>query len=811
MFGLGEEDKVEHEHAARLAKGHQAFAELARHVTSMSLPEYAVGVWATAANFASADHTRLLATADEIVQLATMLSAGSWTALGLTRRAQALTGLALGDLQHRLAAFDATTAAIWHARAAAAQQQDALRSILRITDMENARVALESQPEQGGERGREAAVIHASWTTFSFDHPAHRRAVPHVRSLSTSEGFGDTVLELNHEITHIFTMMGHLGMAAAALRAAAVELEMYLWTFVPEDRQEEAGTLGVAPLDTSDVLALAEAEQCLEVSRKLQILQATWAPWLEGVAVYGELAADPSSERDRGTPIADVMVNLEDHAGPSDVADDMEAIEDAMIRLREKADDRYAALQKAHGPFRLRTYLQDARAKYLAGYLAVRSVISAWRDALRSGLTGAEAFEILLHITRFGTADAVPRLDLPVDDFAVAAEEGMLAWVDRTARSSAQDLTRLLSSPLGQGLGWQGGKLFAGELEDRDVVERHRQMVAEAMNSLSGEARSPLHRVPDADDLCRYVMRSTAEALAQRTPRPRLSEQLLYAYTDRMAILPLGTATAPFWLNERGQYLVCAFRTTERHADTGESSYTLVSTPLPDEEFAALRAEIAAHPGGRMKVTRVADLHFHGPEAPDRGLGRNLLVFQCGEWLTVQPRGLLTGTSEVVPELVDDIRGRLLPLPFIAAEERIAEGAGAARTAEWIASVDKWTAGDKDDGVTLPVEAWAQRVRGLAGEIEQGNAVYEVAANRALLRRLFPQELAEQLEADGLRAVVDDVLDLPRLARALHQTGTRRAPDAWLSSLPSRSPVLDIFQQDDTGWDSIAHTNTDQR
>ena len=75
----------------------------------------------------------------------------------------------------------------------------------------------------------------------------------------------------------------------------------------------------------------------------------------------------------------------------------------------------------------------------MGGFLAVRSVIAAWRRSVGE-LSGHAAIRLLLHITRFGTYSlAVPDLSLDPDEFAVAAQNAMVAWVRRIAELPADE------------------------------------------------------------------------------------------------------------------------------------------------------------------------------------------------------------------------------------------------------------------------------------------------------------------------------------------------------------------------------------
>jgi hypothetical protein len=307
--------------------------------------------------------------------------------------------------------------------------------------------------------------------------------------------------------------------------------------------------------------------------------------------------------------------------------------------------------------------------------------------------------------------------------------------------------------------------------------------------------------VPDADETCQHIMRLVADRLAQRTEPPQLAGNLLHEFVDQMRILPLGSVSAPFWLNSPDTALICVFRTTVPHSDTGEPAYSpLVKIPLDNASYARLREEVAANPGGRMMVYRFADLHPNDPGTPNRGYGRNLLVFLFGEWVHIQHRGLFTGAGEASPELAADVHDRLLPARFLEAEQRLAAGGGAARVTRWIDSVPAWTAGD----TALPIEPWARRVRALAGDVEQGDqgtATYMSSVNVALLERLYDAGTAQELHREGIRGLVDKASDVTPLMAALHASAAGRGPDTWLSSLPEHSQVLKILHLTPQGWD----------
>ena len=300
--------------AARRDTCYRAFMALARHLESVSREHDAEVTYITATNFAAGPDT-LLDAADQLLRLALATGNAATVALGLARRAQALTWRAETQPEHQLAAFDAVMAALRHVEHAGAYR-DTIRELLGIcvsypymNKLEYALAAAFLEPAAGEiadfsevvreiweldssdlprfvpmvsalnreienarwrlEPKKQDTAIHASWITASFSHPKHH-AVPHGRSVRIDERYEDLLLELDHEVTHIITMDGQLGLVSAALRAAAVELELVLWTFMGKENYADIATVGIAPLTTTNVVALAEAEQSLEIVRKMR-------------------------------------------------------------------------------------------------------------------------------------------------------------------------------------------------------------------------------------------------------------------------------------------------------------------------------------------------------------------------------------------------------------------------------------------------------------------------------------------------------------------------------------------------------------
>ena len=250
-----------------------------------------------------------------------------------------------------------------------------------------------------------ALQLETSWTTGTFDHPRYRQAIPHGRTLFREGRLESILFEVTHEVTHVVSMLGGLGAAAMALRAAALELEATLWAHVPgeesdrdgdqtgdqdhDERRLRARDSLVAPLTDHTALALGQAEQALEPVRCMRILQRVWTPWLEGLAVFLELGSDPS-DGDVSSLIGDVLANLVDVyvPGAAEGEIDLDQIDALLSGARSETERLYTDLLATSARPRLRHYLGSRWSKYGPGYLAVRGVLATWRRTLGRPISG---------------------------------------------------------------------------------------------------------------------------------------------------------------------------------------------------------------------------------------------------------------------------------------------------------------------------------------------------------------------------------------------------------------------------------------
>ena len=688
-----------------------------------------------------------------------------------------------------------------------------LSDVAKVASLiEDARLELEPSPR--------AEIVEAKWSTWSFEHPTFTRAIPHSRSLKREEGLHELVLIVAHEVIHVLSMMSGVGRAVMALRAAMLDIELALWVHAgcADIPPEELLHLGLAPLEDGDGLGVAGdlavlglAEQALEIARKVQVLQDVWAPWYEGIAVFGELSAEPVPGDDTDSTVTGVITNLLDVSIGAEAHRLGVSRVDAARHLSSEGEALHAAaIRSTDAGGRMRDYLDRSRRKYLPGYLAVRSVVSAWRQTLDDALPGAPASRLLMHVTRYGTEDAVPHLGLPVREFGEAAIERMVTWAQQIAAIPATDLRAFLAATPDSGhvYGWRDGRLYLGTQDDTSerVAQADAQRVAEALSTLAGE-NADTTRVAGAAEECRTVMSAVGEWLSQAVgPRFTDNEDLRDSVIHRPPILPIGEIGCPFWLNRATTSLMCVIRATRHRSEDGKASYDALVVPLEASEYEALEHEMIVRRKCRLTLTRVADV-AHGQKVPHRrGGGFNYLVFSFGDWVKVETAGMLFD-SHANDDVIADVIRRLRPLALLDFESaQLAEGlAGAQRTRAWIDGMIVWHIAHQP----YAAERWAQHVADLASTIldRASHRDADIAAS-ALLRAAVGDSLAARLAAHGLDDLgpLDDPPDQRGVAQAieaLRRSAIAPTPSGWLDE--NDTTIVDVlgplFTRGPSGWD----------
>lgn len=622
-----------------------------------------------------------------------------------------------------------------------------LLSLGPVIGLENARHAIAGPPRP--------SLAHAQWETWSFAHPAYQNAVPHNASIHRERDFAEIQLVLKHETIHIASMFSGIGLAIMALRAALLECELRIvGAHENTDISLDFARTGTAPPLPPSYTTLALTEQSIELLAKLRALQAVWHPWFEGIAIYGELHDDPTTGG-WSNVMADVMAQLEDiwelHEQPRD---DREAF---LLDIEIKARRQYAEAQRARSTDRLYGYLDTYRDKYLAGYLTVRSVVSAWRRTADERLLGADCMTILMHMTRFATFEFVPDLALPLDEFTETATQLMIDFVTRAAGPSAEDI-RLVLSVEGN-LRWNGFRPVRTDQSTKDANEEANlvwsEFVTAALLTLCGPERCPSQRMaaePDGEladllaECAEFMLRQHHRQLeVLRQPGNHTANELFALWTQLAQILPIGAIrTHAFWIDRRGRRLTYLARTVSEHIVRGTPSYDLGAIPLSQDELDNLLAEMTAHPYAPLEIHRLADIAT-GDVPAGRGLGRNVLAFKLAEWQVVQLRGYLSGIQPS-EDLQHAVYARLTPHPFVSMEAALhSDPTGVvARTLTQVAEFDTWQHTD------ATVRRWLEHITRRADECTAASVHEQAASERLLTAILGDPASARKLHVSGL-------------------------------------------------------------
>lgn len=619
-----------------------------------------------------------------------------------------------------------------------------------LAEAENGRLALEPT-------ALDSMTAQADWSTWGFVHPAYYRAIPDAGSILRDSKRENLMLVLAHEVTHIYTMNGYLGLTVLSIRAAIMQLMFDLWVGHVDERDAAAALTNLPPLKDHTLMTLAFSEQVLQLIRKLQIIGEVWAPWFEGIAVFNELSNPADDAASYGHHMG-VMYNLVDR-GNSDI-DNVEGLQALVESQMAEIEKYYGEAVQNRGRDRLMTYLVAHHHTYLAGYLAVRSVVATWRQTLNEPLDGTVAGRILLHVTRMGTQKSIPDLALPLDQFERAAVRTHVDWVKQLRDITAQDLRDVdgMTAPTSphSAAEWHAGRLEVFDSRDPDRETALQQYALEqakrAWSGLRGErADQPQPAIGDESDILISIV---ARAFDNLHHDDEFAASLLRKLATPLSVLQIASVQARFWLNHQSSTVFCLLRTSEDSGADGGPGYNGVLFSLEQAEFDALMQRIDQHGDTRMTVMRFVDL-AHASVSDDRGWGRHCLVFQYHDWLHIQMRGLAAGKGKAAPSLVDALRQRLVRDAFGVCDETvIADGKPfASHARDWIDTADQWT----EDGVEFRVAAWVERVRRTCDHILYGAGVeFDDDVRKQLLLKVagFDERQTSELSRRGLRALL---------------------------------------------------------
>jgi hypothetical protein len=767
------------------------------------------------------------------------------------RRAELLASLASNDQRWRLASFDAVEAVLWHLPSDDGLRDTTLAIIDRIirqsphlagllplhvttspralrdpssklpeaawlfgsrvweigTDAIGAAVDVVSDIAIGQENARlellpaeSRGIAEASWSTWSFAHPSLSRAMPQFASLLRERDLDELILVVAHETTHVVSMLGGLSYAVLGLRTALLETELRLWAVYNDNRPvevERVRALGVAPLARASILGLAQAEQALELALKLRILTRVWGPWLEGIAVFAETAGDPVLDPEISSNVAIVIANLIDVDVAAIAKQRGISVQDEFRLELEERESLWSSAIEREGPQRLWLQLVTYHERYLPGYLVVRSILSTWRRRYPP-LPGPAALRILLHLTSFGTHDALPDFQLAAESFRAETLRKHFAWLDWIRELGGDTLEAFFENDTAI-LGWQDGQLVVNPNTDSAAILS--RAVRQSLATLTN--RADIDRVPGTDAKGRKMLRIVQKSLCQAKPAVPDS-RLATSLGAALHVLPISQQSCQFWLHRTELRLLTLVRTTSLDRDRGRHLHYLTSTQLTTEEFAGLELEIQRRQESRLRVTRIVDLANSRPDSDAALFGSHYLTFSYGTWFKVTPAGMLAGVTHSNPATLEaDARQRLADQSLLAFESKFtADGVkGAERTLAWLDTTSKsW------DELGLPVDSWLDYVKQRAVAVAEGA---ETDPMRDLSEHLIRFALGhgphvEALAIDGLRPLREVDSSWPaQIMRALDSTGRGPALDPWLDANSQRlkGTIGDLFSRASNGWD----------
>ncbi len=656
------------------------------------------------------------------------------------------------------------------------------------------------------------------WSSWDVEHPSLLRCVPHNRSLLKlgEQRLSDFLLDLIHELTHVYSLMGALGLATLGARFAIADLEVTKWAIRLGDGAGGIPDLRVVgsrcPLDGAHVGLLLRTEQQLEIALKIRAIESTWSCWLEGIAVFGELAPDPLLDEERTTLTTPVVLNFLDHHRAEGA--NQEDVKREIAESYESAERLVSAAIKTSGKYRLRSYLDNPTSPYPYGYVLVRRLVATWRSRLDEGLNGLDAFNMLLAVTT-KTDDLIPDLSLPLSRFKDEARTKLIEWYGRMVRLTDEELRKLRRSTRDDHPDAGVAVLMEGLASVSDLPEERtdgESLLAswrdEAIASLTGlndvTSRFGVETGAFVDLLS--VATAAIEDGRQEGKSPNLAESTaLFVLNERM-VLPVARARCAFWMFRAERRIACLLRTAEPEQGQYDASYDLRSIVVPDASFRNLIEEWERLPTRRILVTRVVDLGRWDPESDSvrpGGIGRHFYVYSYGEWCHVEPAGFGSGTQMVIPEEVQAAIARRIGarsdrrtfLELIEDQDALARDA-----LEWVEKETRWH--DDALGTPIDVEPLARRIEKLARELSEVD-VDEGRAGRALARDVYTSL--------GLEAGPDLSNVLARLSRdgslqawleAVLWSGLEPSRASWEDeSLSGSTGQGQLFCRTGRGWD----------
>ncbi|SDJ97900.1 hypothetical protein SAMN04487898_105200 [Pedobacter sp. ok626] len=608
-------------------------------------------------------------------------------------------------------------------------------------------------------------TLMVNFNNWTLSYSKMLNSIPHGDSILKEEQLGNMLLDLKHELTHVYSLFGVIGLTLNIMRWTLVDLEAIL--FLDNSSKMDTSTDDAIielfnsgkpfPMREPSIISLLHTERSAEIENKIQSMEQTWTPWFEGLALYGEFADDPTLDPEIESPINLVMSNLIDyipdtknkHAPTLD-----EIITQARIH-RDTFEKLCSDAKQKIGKDLLWPYLKGSHKQYLPGYLTVRNIVAKWRLKLGDiPLRGDQAFRILLNLTRFSGMELMPDLSLSARTFKNSVLEQHIKWLEMIADIDVEDLKVLIhpdARTAGVNIAWREGRMILSNDDFEKVREYQHNYVSSKTNQLLSslvEDRKDWTGITDKE--LREIIKMTGQAAMRSGYRSIILNKQSETLLDRYTMMPLGRIQCPFWLIETTGGLVCQIRTRERDKNTGRPSYNVTSISIPADQFEYIKTYVGKYGAAYLELTRAVIL---GGTTNPMVNNQQYLIYQLGEWSHVAKAGLFFG-RDVEPEAAEMLKWRFGNHMGINFMEQLNSGdlPCSLRTLSWIKNID-WKA-LKVEAYIYDLSEWANAVQRTCEENLTRNTEQMDQVSFSLLNFVYQDaELAQEVYDRGLYVV----------------------------------------------------------
>lgn len=706
----------------------------------------------------------------------------------------------------------------WPLRVRQLTEADYLSGLRRLVDLFRLEFEIDNH-RYNLELAATTPSITVEWTNWRFEHNAYRRAVPHSKSLLREKDFSSIVLDLVHEVTHVLSLIGGLGMAACMHRVAAFYAAFRVWewtgTIIPVDGL--LATHGLPHLRPGYAKELPAVMAVLAPLENARTLQDIWTPWFEGVAVFAESASDPAGD---DTTINDVLLlvrNLTDFYPKGESSAQIQAEFNA---FQAEIERRISKVIQENSSDRLRMFFAAQDSTYMAGYLIVRAIVAQWRITSGKPLSGAKCLQILLHATRYLTTSILPDLSLPAARLKDAALASWLRFIDILIKLPSEDIDAFNmhgdASTSGRPAHWIDGRLKQME-ESPEAEKTYADEMTRIFDRMRGEVADLAER-----SLASYTQGDSWTAIGQaaetylefasgrKNTRSPQGARLINSIMNRMSILPIGAADARFCLNivtdSDSARIDVALRTTEKHVDSGEPSMDFASWTLPRTaaELIAKNYSLTGEP--TLRVSRVVDVGAFGESGNDFRFAQ-MYWLQYGDWTSIEALNpYAKALLDSIPNrqaITEQISARLRPNSVHQFEQELANGLSLSKKVlAWLDDSDEWKVLD----FPLENDVLLERVRAAALFLTERSARVDLqsTASRTGLAAIFGDaSWIEQVVSAGYDALTADfAYQRQKVADVMAATGRTPLNSAFLDQSNAEiSSYLPIFIKTRFGWD----------